>query len=71
MPLLLQARVLFQATSLLTRSGASYDGPQVPPPTSSLHKVVENEPKVTKDTTPPTNNGSTKDVQPSVVHVET
>ncbi|GKC88368.1 hypothetical protein Tco_1149017, partial [Tanacetum coccineum] len=32
---------------------------------------VENEPEVTKDTVPPTNNRSTKDVQPSVVHVET
>ncbi|GKD94236.1 hypothetical protein Tco_1374073 [Tanacetum coccineum] len=57
--------------AITTRSGASYDGPQVPPPTSSLPKVVENEPKVTKDTMPPTNNGSTKDVQPPVVHVET
>ncbi|GJY02791.1 reverse transcriptase domain-containing protein [Tanacetum coccineum] len=57
--------------AITTRSGASYDGPQVPPPTSSLPKVVENEPEVTKDTVPPTNNGSTKDVQPPVVHVET
>ncbi|GJR35630.1 reverse transcriptase domain-containing protein [Tanacetum coccineum] len=48
--------------AITTRSGASYDGPQVPPPTSSLPKVVENEPEVTKDTVPPTNNGSTKDV---------
>ncbi|GKF64451.1 hypothetical protein Tco_0187899, partial [Tanacetum coccineum] len=40
-------------------------------PTSSLPKVVENEPKVTKDTLPPTNNESTKDVQPPSVHVET
>ncbi|GJX00199.1 hypothetical protein Tco_0184112 [Tanacetum coccineum] len=57
--------------AVTTRSGASYDGPQVPPSTSSLPKVVENEPKVTKDTVPPTNNGSTKDVQPPVVHVKT
>ncbi|GKA46067.1 reverse transcriptase domain-containing protein [Tanacetum coccineum] len=55
---------------ITTRSGASYDGPQVPPPTSSLPKVVENEPEVTKDTVPPTNNGSTKDVQPPVVQVQ-
>nr|GEW47934.1 reverse transcriptase domain-containing protein [Tanacetum cinerariifolium] len=34
-------------------------------------KVVERETKVTKDTVPPTNNGSTKDVQPPVVQVET
>ncbi|GKB80806.1 hypothetical protein Tco_0947701 [Tanacetum coccineum] len=32
-------------------------------------KVVERETEVTKDTVPPTNNGSTKDVQPSVVQV--
>ncbi|GKB52316.1 hypothetical protein Tco_0903069 [Tanacetum coccineum] len=57
--------------AITTRSGTSYVGPQVPPPTSSLPKVVENEPKVTKDTVPPTNNGSTQDVQPPVVHVET
>ncbi|GJX38380.1 hypothetical protein Tco_0251683 [Tanacetum coccineum] len=44
--------------------------PKVPPPTSSLPKVVENEPEVTKDTVPPTNNGSTKDVQPPVVQVQ-
>ncbi|GJR69297.1 reverse transcriptase domain-containing protein [Tanacetum coccineum] len=57
--------------AITTRSGASYDGPQVPPPTSSLPKMVENEPKVTKDTVPLTNNGSTKDVQPLVVQVQT
>nr|GEW07623.1 reverse transcriptase domain-containing protein [Tanacetum cinerariifolium] len=33
--------------------------------------VVERETEVTKDTVPPTNNGSTKDVQPSVVQTET
>nr|GEY06047.1 uncharacterized mitochondrial protein AtMg00810-like [Tanacetum cinerariifolium] len=32
---------------------------------------VERETEVTKDTVPPTNNGSTKDVQPLVVQVET
>ncbi|GJW25977.1 reverse transcriptase domain-containing protein [Tanacetum coccineum] len=57
--------------AITTRSGASYDGPQVPPPASSLPKVMENKPEVTKDMVPPTNNGSTKDVQPPVVHVET
>ncbi|GKD46857.1 hypothetical protein Tco_1271502, partial [Tanacetum coccineum] len=56
--------------AITTQSGASYDGPQVPPPTSSLPKVVENKPEVTKDTVPPTNNGSTKDVQPPVVQVQ-
>ncbi|GJU61321.1 hypothetical protein Tco_1243156 [Tanacetum coccineum] len=40
------------------------------PTTSSSLKVVERETEVTKDTMPPTNNGSTKDVQPSVVQVQ-
>ncbi|GJX06543.1 reverse transcriptase domain-containing protein [Tanacetum coccineum] len=56
--------------AITTRSGVSYDGPQVPPPTSSRPKVVENKPEVTKDTVPPTNNGSTKDVQPPVIQVQ-
>nr|GEW71055.1 reverse transcriptase domain-containing protein [Tanacetum cinerariifolium] len=38
---------------------------------SSLPQVVECETEVTKDTMPPTNNGSTKDVQPPVVLIET
>nr|GFA10248.1 reverse transcriptase domain-containing protein [Tanacetum cinerariifolium] len=46
-----------------TRSGTAYQGPTIPTP-SSLPQVVEHETKVTKDTMPPTNNGSTKDVQP-------
>ncbi|GJX27586.1 reverse transcriptase domain-containing protein [Tanacetum coccineum] len=46
--------------AITTRSGVSYDGPQVPPPTSSLPKVVEHEPKVTKDTVHP----STENIQP-------
>nr|GEZ70743.1 reverse transcriptase domain-containing protein [Tanacetum cinerariifolium] len=50
-----------QTQAITTRSGASYDGPQIPPP------VVENEPKVTKDTVNPTNNENTKDVQPQAV----
>ncbi|GJU47667.1 hypothetical protein Tco_1217222 [Tanacetum coccineum] len=41
------------------------------PTTSSPPKVVERETEVTKDMVPPTNNGSTKDVQPPVVQVET
>nr|GEW27641.1 DNA-directed DNA polymerase [Tanacetum cinerariifolium] len=54
---------------ITTRSGHAYKGPTIPT-TSSLPKVVERETKVTKDTVPPTNNGSTKDVKPSVVQVE-
>ncbi|GKD09436.1 reverse transcriptase domain-containing protein [Tanacetum coccineum] len=48
---------------ITTRSGASYDGPQVPPPTFSLPKEVENEIEVTKDTVLL----STEDIQPSGV----
>nr|GEY38148.1 reverse transcriptase domain-containing protein [Tanacetum cinerariifolium] len=55
---------------ITTRSGIAYKGPTIPT-TSSPPKVAEHETKVTKDTVPPTNNGSTKDVQPLVVHVET
>ncbi|GJU96114.1 hypothetical protein Tco_1320870 [Tanacetum coccineum] len=39
--------------AITTRSGVSYDRPQVPPPASSLPKVVEHEPEVTKDTVHP------------------
>nr|GEW58000.1 reverse transcriptase domain-containing protein [Tanacetum cinerariifolium] len=53
--------------AITTRSGVSYDGPQIPPPPSFFLMVVENEPEATKDTVNPTNNESTKDVQPSVV----
>nr|GFC78623.1 reverse transcriptase domain-containing protein [Tanacetum cinerariifolium] len=53
--------------AITTRSGVSYDGPQIPPSTSFLPKVVEDEPEVTKDTVHPTNNRSTEDIQPLVV----
>nr|GEW78179.1 reverse transcriptase domain-containing protein [Tanacetum cinerariifolium] len=53
--------------AITTQSGVSYNGPQIPPPPSFLPKVVENEPKATKDIVNPTNNESTKDVQPQVV----
>ncbi|GJS74926.1 reverse transcriptase domain-containing protein [Tanacetum coccineum] len=55
---------------ITTRSGVAYKGPTIPT-TSSSPKVVERETEVTKDTVLPTNNGSTKDVQPPVVPVET
>ncbi|GJX08008.1 hypothetical protein Tco_0195940 [Tanacetum coccineum] len=48
--------------AITTRSGVSYDGPQIPPP------VVEVETEVTKDTVLP--NESTKDVQPLIVQVD-
>nr|GEY32289.1 reverse transcriptase domain-containing protein [Tanacetum cinerariifolium] len=47
--------------AITTRSGVSYDGPSIPPP------VVENKPEATKDTVNPTNNGTTKDIQPQAV----
>ncbi|GJV03932.1 reverse transcriptase domain-containing protein [Tanacetum coccineum] len=52
---------------ITTRSGVSYDGPQVPPPPSSLPKVVEHEPEVTKDTV----QSSTKNIQPLVAQTQT
>ncbi|GJW50708.1 hypothetical protein Tco_0092059, partial [Tanacetum coccineum] len=51
-------------------SGVAYQGPTIPTTSSSLPKVVERETEVTKDKMPPTNNGSTKDVQPPVVQVQ-
>ncbi|GKC67929.1 hypothetical protein Tco_1100527, partial [Tanacetum coccineum] len=55
---------------ITTRSGVAYQGLMIPTTSSSPPKVVERENKVTKDTMPPTNNGSTKDVQPLVVQVQ-
>ncbi|GJX62038.1 reverse transcriptase domain-containing protein [Tanacetum coccineum] len=55
---------------ITTRSGVAYQGPTIPTTTSSPPKVVEHETEETKDMVPPTNNGSTKDVQPPVVQVQ-
>nr|GFB15341.1 reverse transcriptase domain-containing protein [Tanacetum cinerariifolium] len=52
-----------------TQSGIAYKGPAIPT-TSSLPKLVERETEVTKDTVPPTNNKSTRYVQPSIVEIE-
>ncbi|GKE93245.1 hypothetical protein Tco_1574340 [Tanacetum coccineum] len=52
---------------ITTRSGVAYQGPMITTTTTSPPKVVERETEVTKDTVPPTNNRSTKDVQPPVV----
>nr|GEX95556.1 reverse transcriptase domain-containing protein [Tanacetum cinerariifolium] len=46
-------------------------GPTIPTTYSPPPKVVERETEVEKNTLPPTNNESTKDVQPLVVHTET
>ncbi|GKD88870.1 hypothetical protein Tco_1364377 [Tanacetum coccineum] len=54
---------------ITTRSGVAYQGPTIPT-TSAPPKVVERETEATKDTMPPTNNGSTKDVQPPIVQVQ-
>nr|GEZ31786.1 reverse transcriptase domain-containing protein [Tanacetum cinerariifolium] len=56
--------------AITTRSGVSYDGPQIPPSTSFLPKVVEDKPEATKDKVNLTNNESTKDVQPQDVQSE-
>ncbi|GJT74869.1 reverse transcriptase domain-containing protein [Tanacetum coccineum] len=48
--------------AITTRSGVSYNGPQI----SSLPKEMENEPGVTKDTVQP----STKNIQPLVVQTD-
>ncbi|GKA64949.1 reverse transcriptase domain-containing protein [Tanacetum coccineum] len=52
--------------AITTRSGVSYDGPPILPPFSSLPKVVERVPEVTKDTVQP----STEDIQPPVVQTQ-
>nr|GEW65953.1 reverse transcriptase domain-containing protein [Tanacetum cinerariifolium] len=43
----------YATMAITTRSGVSYDGPPIPPPTSSLPKVMERVPEVTKDTVQP------------------
>nr|GEW03768.1 reverse transcriptase domain-containing protein [Tanacetum cinerariifolium] len=52
--------------AITTQSGVSYDGPPIPPPFSSLPKVVEWVPEVTKDTVQP----STKNIQPLVAQTQ-
>nr|GEY42084.1 hypothetical protein [Tanacetum cinerariifolium] len=51
---------------ITTRSGTAYQGPTIPTTSSSLPLVAEHETEATKDTVHPTNNGSTKGVQPLV-----
>nr|GEV36603.1 reverse transcriptase domain-containing protein [Tanacetum cinerariifolium] len=52
--------------AVMTQSSVSYDGPPIPPPFSSLPKVVERVPEVTKYTVQP----STKNIQPSMVQTQ-
>ncbi|GJV56845.1 hypothetical protein Tco_1457850 [Tanacetum coccineum] len=55
---------------ITTRSGVAYQGPTIPTTSSSPPKVVERETEVIKDIVLPTNNGSTKYLQPPVVQVQ-
>nr|GEY12548.1 reverse transcriptase domain-containing protein [Tanacetum cinerariifolium] len=56
---------------ITTRSGTAYQGPTIPTTTtSSSSLVVERKTKATKEMVNPTNNESTKDVQPSIVLTE-
>nr|GEU55045.1 reverse transcriptase domain-containing protein [Tanacetum cinerariifolium] len=54
---------------ITTRSGTAYQGPTIPTTTFSS-PVVERETETNKDMVHPTNNRSTKDVQPLVVPTE-
>nr|GEX07425.1 reverse transcriptase domain-containing protein [Tanacetum cinerariifolium] len=55
---------------ITTRSGTAYQGPTIPTTSSSLPSVVERETDATKYMVHPTNNRSTKHVQPLVVQTE-
>nr|GFB58741.1 reverse transcriptase domain-containing protein [Tanacetum cinerariifolium] len=55
---------------ITTRSGTAYQGPTIPTSSSSLPLVVECENEARKDTVHPTNNRSTKNVQPLFVKTE-
>nr|GEZ24471.1 reverse transcriptase domain-containing protein [Tanacetum cinerariifolium] len=55
---------------ITTRSETTYQGPTIPTTSSSLPPIVEREIEATKDTMHPTNNESSKDVQPLVVQTE-
>nr|GEX56425.1 reverse transcriptase domain-containing protein [Tanacetum cinerariifolium] len=56
----------YQPQAITTRSGVSYDGPPITPPTSSLLKVVERVPEVTKNTV----QSSAENIQPLVVQTQ-
>nr|GEU69750.1 reverse transcriptase domain-containing protein [Tanacetum cinerariifolium] len=55
--------------SMTTRSGVTYEGPSIPPTSSSLPKEVEREKEVTKDKVQTTSSESTAHVQHTVVQV--
>ncbi|GKD41993.1 hypothetical protein Tco_1266638 [Tanacetum coccineum] len=52
---------------ITTRNGVAYKGPTIP--ITSSPKVMKRKTEVTKDTMPPTNNGSIEDVPPPVIPV--
>nr|GFB28927.1 hypothetical protein [Tanacetum cinerariifolium] len=52
---------------ITTGNRTAYQGPTIPTTSFSLPPIVERETEETKDTVHPTNNGSTKDVQPPIV----
>nr|GEV20799.1 reverse transcriptase domain-containing protein [Tanacetum cinerariifolium] len=55
---------------ITTHTGTTYQGPTIPTTSSSLPSVVECETEATKNTVNPTNNESSKDVQPPVIQTE-
>nr|GEY24270.1 hypothetical protein [Tanacetum cinerariifolium] len=55
--------------AITTLSGVAYEGPSIPPTTSSLPKEVKRELKVTKDKVQTTSSESTAHVKPPVVQV--
>nr|GEW96354.1 reverse transcriptase domain-containing protein [Tanacetum cinerariifolium] len=67
----LNFNISFADALILMPNGTAYQGPTIPTTSPSPPKVVERDIEVTKDTVPPTNNESTKDVQPPIVQVET
>nr|GFA34002.1 reverse transcriptase domain-containing protein [Tanacetum cinerariifolium] len=72
-PLLLQLMLrslMEELKGITTSSGTAYQGPTIPTTSSSLPSVVEPETEATKDMVHPTNNGSTKDIQPPVVQTK-
>nr|GEZ70834.1 reverse transcriptase domain-containing protein [Tanacetum cinerariifolium] len=55
--------------AITTRSGVAYNGPSIPPTSSSLPKAVERETEATKDKVQTTSSKSPAHVQPLVVQV--
>ncbi|GKB89553.1 hypothetical protein Tco_0961825, partial [Tanacetum coccineum] len=56
---------------ITTRSGVAYQGPAILSTSSSPPKMMNRDTEITKDKMLPTNNGSTEDVQPPVIRVQT